>query len=232
MTEKDFKAINNFNDKCNDFLNGKYILADIKVRAILRAINESDVLTSLVARCVNNYDFNEGFKKATGDELGQTNTLTLPDKDRERIALIYHILRYIDEEVISFYDFVNKYIRQGNEIGNEEFTTFANLLIKPFNDSINNLLKSEYSDKDLASSTRSMRAMDTYVNQTLENIEDYRLNALDSKDLKTLLTALSTALTRSDDQLVNALMIGIDNFCQCHHRARPIIKELNKLSVE
>ena len=117
MTEKDFKAINNFNDKCNDFLNGKYILADIKVRAILRAINESDVLTSLVARCVNNYDFNEGFKKATGDELGQTNTLTLPDKDRERIALIYHILRYIDEEVISFYDFVNKYIRQGNEIG-------------------------------------------------------------------------------------------------------------------
>ena len=228
MREQDVLSINNFNEKCLDFMSGKYILADIKVRAILRAINESDVLTNLVARCVNNYDFNEGFKRATGDTIGEMDSLVLPEKPRERVALIYHILRCIDEEVISFYDFVSKYIRKSNQIGNEEFTAFAETIVKPFNEAINTLLQTEYAEKDLAGTSRSMRSMESVIGEILPKLDEYRLGTVGTKELKSLLEALSMSLGRNDDLMVNALLIGVDNFCANHHRAKNVMKLLQK----
>ena len=232
MQENDIISINNFNEKCIDFMSGKYILADIKVRAILRAINDSDVLTNLVSRCVNNYDFNEGFRKATSDELGEATSLTLPEKPRERVALIYHILRSIDEEVISFYDFVSRYISHSNQVGNEEFKAFADGIVQPFNEAINTLLQTEYSDRDLSSTNRYMRNMEKALADINAHLDEYRLNPVDLKELKCLLEALSVSLGRNDDLLVNALVIGIDNFCASHHRAKQIIKYLQASQEE
>ena len=73
-----------------------------------------------------------------------------------------------------------------------------------------------------------MRSMESVIGEILPKLEEYRLGSVGTKELKTLLEALSLALGRNDDLMVNALLIGVDNFCANHHRAKNIYKQLAK----
>ena len=49
--------IQNFVDACNELIDGKIILADVKISKILRAVADCDGIYNLVAESLINYDF-------------------------------------------------------------------------------------------------------------------------------------------------------------------------------
>ena len=64
MNNIDKDTIINFISACNELVNGKFILADIKISKILRAISESTDIYNLIAENMINYDFDKEFAKA------------------------------------------------------------------------------------------------------------------------------------------------------------------------
>ena len=53
-----------FNSACEDFIAGKYILANIKVKALINSINTSEKLTELVSSCLDGFDFSSAFRES------------------------------------------------------------------------------------------------------------------------------------------------------------------------
>ena len=93
-----------FNNACEDFVSGKYILANIKIKALINAINASEKLTALVSDSLEGFDFGVRFRESIS-----SSGLTLPHEDKEIIAYCFNILYNLDEGTVTFLDFLSKY---------------------------------------------------------------------------------------------------------------------------
>ena len=93
-----------FNNACDDFVAGKYILANIKVKSIINSINASEKLTDLVSNSLEGFDFGVKFRESISSE-----GLTLPHGDKSVIAYCFNILYNLDEGTVTFIDFLSKY---------------------------------------------------------------------------------------------------------------------------
>ena len=93
MEENNLEQLQEFVSACNDFADGKFILADIKISKILRLISKTPQLYDLIAECMINFDFREEWKKATASTV-----LKLPETDAKRISFIFCMLNNFDDK--------------------------------------------------------------------------------------------------------------------------------------
>ena len=93
-----------FNTACDEFILGKYILADIKIASILKIIADDEKLKNIISSCIDDYDFNAAFSLAS-KENNKGFVLTLPTNEKEIIAFVYNLLYRFDNKVYDFYDF-------------------------------------------------------------------------------------------------------------------------------
>ena len=78
--------LNQFNIACEQLLNGKYILIDIKIASLLKIIDENEKLKNIVSNSLNNYDFSSQLK----NELD--SNLILPTSEKEIVSFVYSLL--------------------------------------------------------------------------------------------------------------------------------------------
>ena len=124
-----------FNNICDEFVSGKYILVDIKISSILKLIAEDEKLTNIVNSCLNDYNFVEEFKKHSALN-NQTPYITLPSTEKEVVAFVYNLLYKFKAGNIDFYQFLTTYFNADND-NNKEFSEFAKSIIIPFKNAIN-----------------------------------------------------------------------------------------------
>lgn len=214
-----------FNERCQELIEGKYIVVDIKLKGIIVAISDSELLTSLISRCLNNFNFNEVFKECIG--VGATGgKIVLPNTDKDTIALLYNILASIDARKITFFDFLSKFMKSSNVIGSKDFELFAQMIVKPFQDSVNSLLTSEFAQADIVAEDKTKTRLTEIATELLDEIEDMRLGRVDSEDLRMLLNSLIKATNEENEQYKIVVMLAIDYFCQLHKKQRYIISRL------
>ena len=90
-----------FNTACDEFISGKYILADIKISSILRIIAEDEKLKDIVSSCLESYDFNTIFKHSIHTK-GNAYELNVPTNEKELIAFVFSLLYKLDNKDINF----------------------------------------------------------------------------------------------------------------------------------
>lgn len=219
MQNNDLKQ---FNNACNDFLSGKYILANIKLKAILQSINENEKLTDIVSDCIDSFNFDDKFRESI-----ISGRIILPATDKDIIAYCFNILYNLDIGTVGLMDFINKYFTSDELSGGEEFKLFTNTIIKPFNEAINRLYTQTYllSDSiDYQSNIYHKLMNISKVN--IDNIEKFKLKEIESEELTLLLTALSDACEKSNKKLVYALMVGIEYFVKINKKAKEVYLQL------
>ncbi len=211
-----------FNSACEDFIAGKYILANIKVKALISVITNSEPLKSLVSTSLDGFDFAKVFKDSITSE-----GLSLPHGDKNIIAYCFNILYNLNEGTITFLDFLSKYFSSAKLSGGEEFKVFANTIIEPFKLAINNEYKLTY----------EISASDDYKNNlyhklasvaeaNIANIENVKLKEIEKEELQYLLTAIIEASERNDKKLIYAIMVGLEYFVKYNKRAKDIYLQL------
>ncbi len=142
MTKTD--ELNLFLEKVDDFINGKYILADIKIVNILKVIASSDTLLALFRNCLTDFDFNQAKKKYlvksqyTSNDKGE---FILPPNSRELLAFVFNILVDIDGKRINFAEFISRYFYEDGSFS-AGYSAFINSMIKPFRNSVKMLMES------------------------------------------------------------------------------------------
>ena len=208
-----------FNNACDEFVSGKYILVDMKIASILNLIANDEKLKNIVNSCLQDYDFNTEYRKyAIISEDG--SSLTTPSDDKDIIAFVYNILYKFKSGNIDFYQFLIKFYSAEN-VNSKEFDEFARTVIIPFKNAINNI----YSKRHVLVETNDYQTniynkiMST-IKLILKNLDLYKLNMNQKEEFTMLLNSLYIASEKNDKKLVYTLMIGLDYFTKSNKKSR------------
>lgn len=208
-----------FNNACDEFISGKYILVDMKIASILNLIANDEKLKNIVNSCLQDYDFNAEYKKyAIISEDG--SNLTLPSDDKDIIAFVYNLLYKFKSGNLDFYHFLTKFFGAEN-VNSKEFGEFARTVIIPFKSAINNI----YSKRHILVETNDYQTniynkiMST-IKLVLKNLDLYKLNMNQKEEFTMLLNSLYLASEKNDKKLVYSLMIGLDYFTKSNKKSR------------
>ncbi len=215
--------LDRFNEACDEFVNGKYILADLKLSSILKSIAYSEKIKNLITKCLEGVDVNALYEKVLNPE----NQVVMPNDAKSVVALVFSILYNIDNGNINFFDFLSMYFKSQNELTAKDFEEFSNIVISPFKKAINVL----YANEHLLSDSREYQSnvynkVKRVAELELKNLTSYRLKPIAEEELQILLEALITASDNNDKQYTFALMISFDYFTQINKKCRPIFAEL------
>ena len=207
-----------FNYACDDFIAGKYILANIKVKALLDSIHSSEKLTNIVSGCLDDFDFNTEFKDSV-----ISKGLQLPEDDKRVIAYCFNVLYNLDVETITFLDFLNKYFSSAETSGGEEFNAFANTIIEPFRKSLNNEYERVYDMTSTEDYQNNLyHKLSSVASANIEEVDNVKLKDIEKEELILLLEAMIDACEKNDKKLIYAIMVGLEYFVKYNKRARHI----------
>ncbi len=210
----------NFNTACDEFVNGKYILADVKISSLLNIIAEDEKLRNIVASTLEDYDFKEKLINATKSE-GNGYVLILPTDEKEIIAFVYSLFYRFNNKTIDFYDFISQYYKSDDENPGKEFYNFANAIITPFKNAINSIYSKRHVIVESDDYQKNYyNKLITTVKLIVKNIDNYKLKMNEKEEFTMLLNSLYLASQKNDEKLVFSLMIGLDYFTRCNKKTR------------
>lgn len=132
----DNNEINAFIVACNELIEGKFILADIKIAKILRAISSSNEIYNLIAESMINYDFNREYEKIRQmNQEDHSGYMQLPRDNQVIIPFVFSLLVEIDCKHLDFSEFLSQNFPISNN-QKEEYDSFARHIVLPFRNAI------------------------------------------------------------------------------------------------
>lgn len=135
LTQKQTEELQDFVDACNEFINGKFILADIKISKILKSIAGSEDIYNLLAECMLNFDFETELKKCCVKNATESGSFCLPNETYKLIPIVFCLLVQIDSKRIDFNYFLKTQFPYAKG-QNEEYEKFSSNVVVPFRDAI------------------------------------------------------------------------------------------------
>ena len=215
-----------FNTACDEFISGKYILADLKIASILNIVAGDEKIKNIISNSLENFNFSSCFATYVFNDE-EVSTLTLPNDDKGVIACVYTLLYKFKNKDIKFYDFIKQY--STDDTPNSSFTNFANKIIIPFK----NALNTAYSKSHILVETNDYQSnifnkLNSTIKVFLNNTDDLKLKLNQKEEFTMLLNALYNASSKNDKKLVYTLMIGLDYFTQCNKKVRNVYLSLEE----
>lgn len=217
--------LSNFNKACEDFLSGKYLLAEMKIQNILESIEASEKLKNIVATCIDKFNFAEAFRQS----YGENQIISLPQEAKSIIAYCFSLLYNINSHNIDFFDFLTRFYGYNELADIESYKTFATSIILPFKEALNNVYAKTYilvDEKDYQSNIYNK--LKKISNMALSNMGEYRLRDIEIEELETMLLAMNKACERADKETVYALLVGLDYFSLSHKKTRILVEQFKE----
>lgn len=190
MEENKKETLEEFISACNDFIDGKFILADIKISKILKVISKDEDLYNVVAECMINYDFEEEFELA---KIGEQNAkFTLPAENHKIIPFVFCLLVEIDSKRLNFNEFLKTQFPFANN-QNEEYDAFGKNIIIPFRNAIAEVFgidvtkKEEVEDNQEGTNMDEKEKISIIASQIVEPIVETVINEKNREDEETKL---------------------------------------------
>ncbi len=134
VSNEELTKIAQFVSSCEDMINGKFILADVKITKILNMIAESDELYRFISECLMNYDFSREYHRAEVKNTLNNGSFVAPTEPSKLVAFVFCLLVECDAKRIDFYSFINENFKAENRT--DAYQNFANQLLVPFKDII------------------------------------------------------------------------------------------------
>jgi len=204
-----------FNSACDELVAGKYILIDVKINSILATIERDDKLKNIVSDCVNAYNFVELF-----NSLVSSGSFVMPNDNKQVVAIVYNLFYRFKNKEIDFYEFLNAYFPNEENI-DAQFAHFASNLVLAFKRAVGELFMQKHIIVDSAEyQSNYYNKIKTNISLILNNIDNYKLGLNDKDEFTMLLNSLHSASDKNDKTLVYSLMIALDYFTKYHKKAR------------
>ena len=149
-TDIEKNNLKNFFTACNEMINGRFILSDIKISKILNSIANSNVLYDLFAKAMVDFNYKTEFRNAKVTNKTNGGYFVLPDDENRIIALVFCFLIDVDNSRINLQNFINEnfYSADGYNIS---YSNFALNVLVPFKNSVANLLGVNENGEDIDS---------------------------------------------------------------------------------
>ena len=132
-----------FLERAEELIDSKYILADVKIAGLLKAIAASDTLMALFKNCLTDFDYQLAKKKYLVKSKylsADKGEFVLPPNSRELLAFILCVLVDIDSKALDLSEFINKYFFEDGSFSSG-YELFVTSMIKPFKNSVKVLME-------------------------------------------------------------------------------------------
>lgn len=132
MTKRE--ELNVFLERAEDLFHSKYILADIKIVGLLKAIAASELLSGIIENSLFHFDYEAAVNQYfVSSYYGSENKgeFILPDSARDIIALVFRVLLDIDAKKIGLMEFLQEYFCEGGDYM-DGYTLWINQMVRPF----------------------------------------------------------------------------------------------------
>jgi len=175
-TDIEKKNLKNFFQACNEMINGRFILSDVKISKILNSIANSNVLYDLFAKCMVDFNYKSEFRNAKVTNKVNGGYFVLPTDEKRIIALVFCFLIDVDNNRINLQNFINEnfYSPDGYNIS---YSNFALNVLVPFKNSVSNVLSVNENGEDLNSygydDNNEQLAMDGFEDEE-DNLESLK----------------------------------------------------------
>ncbi len=198
--------IEKFFSACDEFINGKFILADIKIAKLLRAITESPAIYNIVAENLINYDYKkESVLLEEECKAKNDGNLILPDDKDVVIPYVFSLLVEIDSKQVNFNEYLeNNFVSASSQ--KEEYEAFAYCIIIPFKNAIAKAVGLDIDDDE--ENCKELKELngasqENIVEKETTNEKKEEVKEIEEKDEETLLfDRLSRMAGIIDDKLI------------------------------
>lgn len=136
LTSEQVGEVKRFISSCDDMINGKFILADIKILKILNMIAGSEPLYKYIQHCMIDFNFEREYGKAAVKNRISGTTFVPPSEHEKLVAMVFCLLVEFDKKRLDFYTFISENFATLTPGG--EYNLFAKTLLVPFRDIIAN----------------------------------------------------------------------------------------------
>lgn len=170
LTQKQTEELQDFVDACNEFINGKFILADIKISKILKSIAGSEDVYNLLAECMLNFDFETELKKCCVKNATESGSFSLPSETYKLIPIVFCLLVQIDSKRIDFNYFLKTQFPYAKG-QNEEYEKFSTNVVVPFRDAIAGLFGISTEVRKQQEEVEEPSLIDRKIREQLESSE-------------------------------------------------------------
>ena len=127
-----------------DFIDSKYILADIKIVNLLKSIAGSDTLIALFKNCLTDFNYEDAQKKYLVKSpylSSDKGEFVLPPNTKDLLALTINLLADFDSKRVNMGAFLNKYFYVDGSCASG-YDAFINAIIIPFVSAVKSLMES------------------------------------------------------------------------------------------
>lgn len=234
-----------FAKACDEFIEGKFILADVKIANILKKIADSTDIYNILAECMINFDFSKEFSKSRVSGSVGANTFRLPTEIHKLIPLVFCLLIEIDKKNIDFNYFLRTQFPFA-DTQKEEYDSFAQNVILPFKESILQLfdinpnelnieevkensisvpIVKEIEEEDKDDFFKSMKERCLAANESLGLIK----NIARRENVLTLLEGIIETCNIENIKIINALVYALNQELKGEKHFRKIIESINNI---
>lgn len=197
----------------DDLQNAGLIMADKKIKAVLKCLAYYDEFRTVLAYCSDGFDYAAEKRKAL-QKAGDYHVLRLPKNAKTLVPLVAGLLVEFDDGTEDFISFCATYYPAADRQGSMT-ACCADMLERFKLDIVSLVVEGVKEDAPLAPRTVEF-AQDGLQKQTeyllvamVRAVDDGSLSEEDRKDLLTMLEGYSAALDTRDTLMIKAVWLGI-----------------------
>lgn len=241
------RGIDIFIKRCNDIIDGKYLLIDKNVSNLLKSIASDETICELMKNSLKDFDFEKthnACKESSFDEDCKT-LFTLPEDEKTLIAYVFSLLWQFDSKQMDFQKYLNEsYVNTSSLY--ESYSVFCETVMKPFKKAvvgyINVLGETESVSENNILLEKFLKGQKiefgVYVVDnlilSLGNIQrtvddDVKLKMHTKQDMRLLCDGLSNAIISRDKKLIKLIYTGFYYAFKDYEAALDDLKYIEKV---
>lgn len=199
QTPQDKQKLKNFFNACNEMIDGRFILSDIKITKILKSVAESVPVYDLVTTSLINFNFEHELKTARTSNKVNGGYFTMPEPEHKIIALVFCLLLEVNNKKINLQNFIteNFFSPQGYNIS---YSNFSMVMLVPFKTAILNQLGCTEEGEFIKMENQELQKNQITMEQAMEDKKTEQVNS----KTKIQFANLTVALTK----LVSAIKVN------------------------
>ena len=130
VSNEELSKIAQFISSVDDMINGKFILADVKITRVLNMIAGSDELYRYISECMIGFDFSREYHRAEAKNSLNGGAFVCPTEPKKLVAFVFCTLVECDAKRLDFYNFINDNF--AGETRTDAYKNFSQILLMPF----------------------------------------------------------------------------------------------------
>ena len=218
-----------FTKACDEFIEGKFILADVKIANILKKIADSTDIYNILAECMINFDFSKEFSKSRVSGSVGANTFRLPTEIHKLIPLVFCLLVEIDKKNIDFNYFLRTQFPFA-DTQKEEYDVNTKELYEQLNQEekiavVPKKISDEIEVEDKDDFFKSMIDKSYDIKDSIKTIK----NIAKRENVTTILDGIEESCQIKNIKITNALVYALNQELKGEKYFKTLINNLNNL---